>query len=173
MKVLLKIILPVFIFINFPDVSAQVTYYKGEWTTINRQENFSGLLLLDIKDSLVTGEIIWTFVSIDSADVELMKYYKGLKGKMGIENVQGMYLAKTFDIQFQGISKTDPDKIIGMDKYLLKLSRDKLCIYGRTLSNGENNGLVFFYKINTAAAEKEFKNLKAKILLELGDKACR
>jgi len=41
-----------------------------------------------------------------------MKYYKGQKGKMGIEYVKGIYSAKTYDIQFEGISKTDPDLIL-------------------------------------------------------------
>ena len=146
---------------------AQVSYDKGEWTKINGGDNFTGFLRMEIKDSVVTGEIIWTFVSIDSADANLVKYYKGQKGKMGIENVTGIYSAKTHDIQFEGLTKTDPDLVIGMDKYLLKLSIDKMVIYGRSLSNGENNGLVYFYKINNGIAAKEFNALKTKILSKL------
>jgi hypothetical protein len=157
-------------------ISAQVSYYKGEWTKVNSQENFSALVRLDVKDSLVTGEIIWTFIAIDSTNGDLVKYYKGQKGKMGIENVKGMYSAKTHDIQFEGMSKTDPDLIIGMDKYLLKLSADKMVIYGRTLADGENNGLVYFYKTDSSIASKEFKALKTNIqskLSRLGSNAAR
>lgn len=146
---------------------AQVTYYKGEWTKVNSQENFSALVRLDIKDSVVTGEIIWTFVAIDSSDANLVKYYKGQKGKMGIENVKGMYSATTYDLQFEGISKTDPDLIIGMDKYLLKLSLDKQIIYGRSLANGENNGLVYFYRANRGISAKEFNRAKTNVLSKL------
>lgn len=152
---------------------AQVTYYKGEWTKINSEENFSAFLKLDVKDSVVKGEIIWTYKAIDSADDASVKYYKGQKGKMGIEYVKGIYSSKTYDIQFEGISKTDPDLIIGLDKYLLKLSLDKATIYGRTLSQGENNGLVYFYKANNLIAEKEFNTLRSKILLKSGDKVLR
>lgn len=152
---------------------SQVTYYKGEWTKINSEANFSGLLKLEIKDSVVTGEIIWIYKAIDSADDNLVKYYKGQKGKMGIEHVKGIYSVATNDIQVEGFAKTDPDVIIGMDKYLLKYSLDKQSIYGRTLADGENNGLVYFHKVNTLAAEKEFKALKSNILLKLGDKAFR
>ena len=151
----------------------QVNYYKGEWTKINSEANFSGLIKLDIKDSAVTGEIIWTYKAIDSAVDNLVKYYKGQKGKMGIEYVKGIYNFNTNDIYFEGTSKTDPDLVIGMDKYFLKVSMDKTALYGKTLADGENNGLVYFNKINTIAGEKEFKILKAKILLRLGDNAAR
>lgn len=152
---------------------AQVSYYKGEWTQINHETIFSGLLKIDIKDSLVTGEIIWMFAAIDSANNDLVKYYKDQKGKMGVEYVKGKYSPQTRDIQFEGISKTDPDLIIGMDKYLLKLSANSLVIYGRTLSNGDNNGLVYFYKADNMVGEKQFNMLKSKILSNSGNKAFR
>src|SRR5438270_5743142 len=134
-------------FLSVNHVKSQV-YYKGEWTKIGTEANFNGLLKLEIKDSIVKGEIIWIFKAIDSADIELVKYYKGQKGKMGIEFVKGYYTFQTNDIRFEGDSKTDPEEILGLDKYLLKLSADKNVIYGRTFSNGENNGLVYFYRSN-------------------------
>ena len=168
-----KIFLSLAILFYLSNAFAQVSYYKGEWTKINSEENFSAFLKLEIKDSVATGEIIWTFIAIDSADDVAIKYYKGQKEKMGIEYVKGIYSAKTYDIQFEGTSKTDPDLIIGMDKYLLKLSLDKSVIYGRTLANGENNGLVYFYKVNSLSTTKEFNKLRANILLKSGVKASR
>lgn len=168
-----KLFLSIAVLFYLSNAFAQVTYYKGEWTKINSEENFSAFLRLDIKDSVVRGEIIWTYKAIDSADDVAVKYYKGQKGKMGIEYVKGIYSSKTYDIQFEGISKTDPDLIIGLDKYLLKLSLDNSTIYGRTLSQGENTGLVYFYKAPSLIAEKEFNTLKSKILSKSGDKAMR
>lgn len=168
-----KILLSFALIFYLGNAFAQVTYYKGEWTKVNSEANFSAFLKLEIKDSMAKGEIIWTFKAIDSADDVSIKYYKGQKGKMGIEYVKGIFSAKTYDIQFEGISKTDPDLIIGMDKYLLKLSLDRSVIYGRTLANGENNGLVYFYKVNSLTVAKEFNSLRSKILLKSGDKALR
>ena len=107
-----KIFLSLTVLFYLSNAFAQVIYYKGEWTKINSEENFSAFLKLDIKDSVVKGEIIWTFKAIDSADDAAMKYYRGQKGKMGIEYVKGIYSAKTYDIQFEGTSKTDPDLIL-------------------------------------------------------------
>ena len=168
-----KILLSLVVIFYWCNAFAQVTYYKGEWTKVNSEENFSAFLKLEIKDSVAKGEIIWTFKAIDSADDASIKYYKGQKGKMGIEYVKGIFSAKTYDIQFEGTSKTDPDLIIGMDKYLLKLSLDRSVIYGRTLANGENNGLVYFYIADGLTAAKEFNLLKANILLKSGEKALR
>src|SRR5438874_8832956 len=100
-----------FLCVNHVKSQVSQVYYKGEWTKIGTEENFSGLLKLEMKDSIVTGEIIWTFKAIDSADAELVKYYKGQKGKMGVEFVKGYYSSKTSDIRFEGDSKTDPDQI--------------------------------------------------------------
>ena len=168
-----KIFLSLAIIFYLSNAFAQVSYYKGEWTKVNSEENFSAFLKLEIKDSVVKGEIIWTFKAIDSADDAAVKYYHGQKGKMGIEYVKGIFSVKTYDIQFEGTSKTDPDLIIGMDKYLLKLSLDRSVIYGRTLANGENNGLVYFYNINDIAGAIEFNALRAKIISKSGDKALR
>lgn len=157
----------------FVQIFAQVTYYKGEWTKINSEDNFSGILKLDIKDTALTGDIIWTFVAIDSNDDASVKYYKSQKGKTGIEYVKGSFFKKNSDIQFEGIEKKDPHMIIGLDKYLLKLSLNKMVIYGRTLSNGENNGLVYFYKIDKLIGEKEFNLLRTKLFSSSGEKVMR
>ena len=154
----------VFLFFLSLAGNAQVNYFKGEWTKVNTQDNFTGLLKIEIKDTVVTGEILWTFVAIDSSDAAQVKYYRGLKGHTGIEHVKGVYYPLSHDIHFEGIAKTDPDLIIGMDKYLLKLSLEADMIYGRTLSNGENTGLVSFYKTNADAAGKEFALQKKKLV---------
>ena len=168
-----KIFLSLAILFSLFNASAQVSYYKGEWTKVNSEDNFSAFLKLEIKDSVATGEIIWKFKAIDSADDAAIKYYKGKKEKMGIEYVKGIFSQNTNDIHLEGIYKTDPDLIIGMDKYILKLSLDKLVIYGRSLSNGENNGLVYFYSADSLTASKEFDLLKANILSKSADKALR
>ena len=152
---------------------AQTTYYKGEWTKINSTDNFEALIKLQIKDTAITGEIVWKFISVDSTDEQSVNYYKGQKGKTGIEYVKGSFFAKTNDLQFEGIEKTDPFMIIGLDKYLLKLSLDKKIIYGRTLAQGENNGLICFYKVDNTEGAKEFNLLRTKLFATAGEKAMR
>ncbi|HEY8688836.1 MAG TPA: hypothetical protein VIM07_06340 [Chitinophagaceae bacterium] len=47
-----KIFLSLTVLFYLSKAFAQVSYYKGEWTTINSEENFSAFLKLDIKDQL-------------------------------------------------------------------------------------------------------------------------
>ena len=68
-----KIFLSLAILFSLFNASAQVSYYKGEWTKVNTEDNFSAFLKLEIKDSVATGEIIWKFKAIDSADDAAIK----------------------------------------------------------------------------------------------------
>ena len=148
---------------------SQVSYYKGEWTKINNQSNFSGTLKLEIMDTIVTADILWTYIAIDSTDKASMEYYQNKKGRMGIEYIKGKYSPITHDFIFEGISKTDPDLIIGLDKYILKLSLNKQVIYGETYSNGDKDGLAFFIRNNDPNLIKEMEEMKNKLIRRTQD----
>ena len=152
-------------------VHAQVSYYLGEWTKVNTQANFSALLKLEVSDTDVNADIIWTYLSIDSSDLASVQYYQDKKGKMGIEYTRGQYSPTTHDIIFEGIAKSDPDFIIGLDKYILKLSLNRQVIYGETYSNGDKDGLVYFIRNNDPSLVKAFEQVKQSIKERTKDKA--
>jgi hypothetical protein len=131
--------------------SAQVAYYKGEWTKSGKHDLFTGIFRINIiKNSIVKSELLWTYLAIDSTDNILVDLYKRKRGKKGIEYAEGYYDPITRDIYFEGKSKDDPFSVIGLDKYTLKLSADKKALYGKTDSNGSKAGM--FYGIKTDAA---------------------
>ena len=135
---------------------AQTSYYKGEWTTLNSTDLFTGIFKIDIgKDNTVSGTLVWTYISVDSSKSEMVDLYKGKKGKKGIEYVSGTYNPLTRDMSFEGNKKDDPDNVIGVDKYSLKLSTDRSTLYGTTNHGGTNDGFFLARKIDRAIAEKQ------------------
>ena len=143
-------------------LQAQVLYYKGEWTEVNSGVLFAGIFKLDIVNKVeVKGELLWTYLAADSADGTMIDQYKDKKGSWGIEYVSGAFNPVTNDLYVEGKEKKDPFAVIGLDKYTLKLSSDKRVIYGKTDSNGKNNGLFYSYKISTAQGIKLFNTAKA------------
>jgi len=146
-------------------VNAQkIMYFKGEWTKANKSELFSGIFKITLDaDNMVKGELLWTFLAADNTDNSMMEYYKGKKGKQGIEFVEGSFTSSTNDMYFEGKSKTDPNEIIGTDKYTLKLSADKKVLYGRTDSNGTNDGMFYAVQVDGRSVSQLLAAAKAKL----------
>lgn len=143
---------------------AQVSYFKGEWTRVNKQELFTGIFKINQnKSGNVKVEIVWTYWAIDSSNSELMEMYKGKKGRSGIEYAEGNFSASTNDFTFEGQKTDDPYVILGLDKYHIKLSADNKVIYGTTETQGSNEGLLYATKLPDAAGEKEFIAAKARV----------
>lgn len=145
-------------------VGAQVTYYKAEWSMKNKHDLFTGICKIELKDNTdIKGEIAWVFLAVDSTDKSMMDMYEGKKGKSGIEKVEGSYTTETHDVYFEGIDKDDPNLILGLDKYSLKLSADKQVLYGTTATGGTNSGIFYAIKINNAEGVKKFTLIKARL----------
>ena len=143
---------------------AQVSYYKGEWTRVNKQELFTGILKVTTNAAgTVKVEIVWTYLAIDSSNSELMDMYKGKKGRSGIEYAEGSFSTAGNDLSFESIKTDDPFTILGLDKYHLKLSADKKVIYGSTETQGSNEGLMYAIKLPDAAGAKEFMIARARV----------
>jgi hypothetical protein len=159
-----KIILFFFLSMTIHTSFAQVFYYKGEWTMKNKQDLFTGIFKIGIKkDGKATGQFVWTYVAIDSTNSSLLDMYAGKKGMSGIEYAEGNFNAVTNDLFFEGISKDDPNLILGLDKYHLKFSAGKQAIYGITETEGTNEGLLFGLQLTKETGEKEFMAAKEKI----------
>lgn len=159
-----KIISAMALFLVVHSCLAQVTYYKGEWTVKNKSDLFTCVCKVEIqKDGTVKGEFIWTYISIDSSNAELVEMYKGKRNRSGIEYTEGGYKNTGNDLYLETTKLTDPWKILGTTKYLIKLSADKLVLYGITTNlNDEAPGLFYAVKMQSSG-EKEFHSLKTKI----------
>lgn len=142
---------------------AQSKYYKGEWSKSNTTYVFNALIKLDYNGNKVAGEIIWTIVTADSTNEASIKYYKSKLNKYGLEVVSGNYNPSTRDLNFLGLSKIDPDTVMGVDIYSLKLTADKKVLTGKTDAGGTNGGFLYAAEINATAGEKEFNAMKAKL----------
>ncbi len=130
----------------------------------NKQDLFTGIFKIGIKnDGKATGQFVWTYVAIDSTNSSLLDMYAGKKGMSGIEYAEGNLNAVTNDLFFEGISKDDPNLILGLDKYHLKFSAGKQAIYGITETEGTNEGLLFGLQLTKETGEKEFMAAKEKI----------
>ena len=144
-------------------LTAQVYYYKAEWTMKNKHDLFTGICRIEIKDQdIVKGKLVWKFLAVDSTDQSMMDMYKGKKGKTGIEYVEGTYTRSTHDIFFEGKDKDDPYEVLGLDKYSLKISDNKQVLYGTTATGGTNSGLFYALRLNAADGAKKFAAAKAK-----------
>lgn len=152
----------IFLFLSL-QVFSQTTYYKGGWSRGTTSFFYKSLLKLTINGDHAEGEIIWQLVSADSLDKEGFADYKRKTGLKGIEMFRGRFDPKTNDLNIEGIDKMDPDTLIGVDKYTLKLSPDKKIIYGKTNANGHDNGCFYALKVETTAAAKEFEAVKKKL----------
>jgi len=140
---------------------SQTSYYKGEWTTLNSAELFTGVFRIVIgKDNTVNGTLVWTYLAIDSSKSDLVDLYKGKKGKKGIEYVQGTYNPSTREIAFEGYKKDDPYEVIGTDKYTLKLSSDRNVLYGTTYHDGGNDAYFYALKTDRSVAEKQINEAR-------------
>jgi len=145
----------------FATGKAQTSYYKGEWTTLNSPELFTGIFRITIdKNNAVSGILVWTYIAIDSSKSDLVDLYKGKKGKKGIEYVQGTYDPANREILFEGYKKDDPFDVIGTDKYTLKLSSDRNVLYGTTYHNGGNDAYFYAVKTDRSLAEKQINEVR-------------
>ena len=160
-----KLILALGLCISGLLVQAQTTmHFKGEWTRMNKSELFTAVMKISIDaNGMAKGELLWTYVETDITDNALVEHYKGKKGKQAIEFVEGTYTPSTHDLYFEGKNKTDPNDIIGMDKYNLKLSADKKVLYGLTDDNGSNEGMFYAVRVDGRSVSQQLNAAKVKL----------
>ena len=143
---------------------SQVTYYKGEWRVPDKTDLFTCICKIDIqKGAAVEAEFIWIFKAIDSTNEEMMKMYEGKQGKKGIEFTKGTYNPATGDIYLEATQLRDPDVILGMAKYFLKLSANKKTVYGTTKNIVGDEPGVFYAVRMKSSGSKEFEMLKKSV----------
>jgi hypothetical protein len=160
-----KISLAIILTFCLLNVFSQVTYYKGEWTMLNKQDLFTGIFKIGINAAgIVKAEIIWTYQATDSSNRDLLEMYKNKKGRSGIEYAEGSFSASTNDYFLEGKKTEDPFTILGLDKYHIKLAAGKQAIYGTTETQGTNEGMLYAVKLKDVEGEKEFLAAKARVI---------
>lgn len=158
-KIFLTSALLVIYFVGFSQVTT--SYYKGEWTEVKKHTLFTCILKISITSSgEAKAETVWTYLAIDSTNKEMREYYQDKEGKSGIAFAEGIYSETTNDLYLEDKSTDDPAIILGFDKYHLKFTANKNVIYGKTETNGTNEGLMYAIKLNSKKGEKEFITAK-------------
>ena len=164
LKNMKKLFVSVILLFSLQYSFSQVSYYKGEWTAVNKQDRFTGIFKIGMNaGGKVKAQFIWTYLRIDSTNKDLVEMYKGKKDRSGIEYAEGYFSASTNDFNLEGKRKVDPFIILGLDKYHIKLSADKQAIYGTTETQGTNEGMLYAVKMRNTAGKKLFIAVKAKV----------
>ena len=146
-------------------VNAQKTmYFKGDWTRLNKTDLFTGIIKITIgAKNKVKGEILWIYLATDESDNFMVEHYKGKKGMQAIEFVEGTYSSSTHDMYFEGKNKTDPNDIISIDKYSLKLSTDKKVLYGQSSNGVPTEGMLYAVQVDGRSVSQQLAAAKVKL----------
>ena len=126
----------ILLILNTTTLFSQTNHFNGTWTKINTTYEFEFDLILRMKESnRVEGYFIWKLVRYDENNTSSKQYYEKKMGMTGIEYVIGIYNHSKSEYILKGYKKQDPQGIIGMDIYNLKLGENG-DIGGITNANG-------------------------------------
>jgi hypothetical protein len=109
--------------------------WQGEWSNPDGHIYIADMQLTAASDGSVLGKIQWTLKQSPLTEEQ------SKLGKTGVEFVSGSYDPGSRVLTFEGISKTDPDNILGLDKYKLLLADNSNVIGGITWNNGNWRGV--------------------------------
>ena len=114
----------------------QTKQFNGTWTKITTTYEFDFDLILKVKESnQVEGYFIWKVVHYDEYNISSKQYYENKIGMTAKEYVIGTYNHSEAEYILKGYKKEDPNAIIGMDTYKLKIGENGN-IGGTTNANG-------------------------------------
>lgn len=117
--------------------------WQGEWSNPNGYIYIADMQLTAASDGSILGRIHWILKQSPRADEQAKL------GMSGIEFVSGTYDTDSRLLSFDGISKTDPNNILGLDKYRLLLAENSNVIGGITLNNGSWRGVFLLTRNNS------------------------
>ena len=103
----------------------QVKQFNGTWTKINTTYEFDFILTLRIdKANQVEGHFDWKVVKYDEHNNSSKQYYENKIGMTAKEFVRGRYDTTNNELNLKGYKKEDPNNIIGLDIYTLKIDEN-------------------------------------------------
>jgi hypothetical protein len=101
------------------------TKWIGHWTDKTYSSEYEAEMNLSVGNrGEIDGTIIWTLSKTNIASLE------GQIGMQAIETITGDFVFLNSKLSITGISKIDPDSIIELSKYNLKLSENKKTLTG-------------------------------------------
>ena len=135
-----------FIFLIFLFTSnilcSQSTQFNGFWTKVNTTYIFEfELILNDAGPTQVEGYFNWRLVKYDEKDRSSQEYYGKKIGLRAREYVKGTFDAKSNVYKLKGYKKDDPDNIIGIDTYNIRIVENGQ-LKGTTNANGSWLGRI-------------------------------
>lgn len=136
--------------VSSPLLSQTQTYY-GTWTKVNTTYIFDFELTLRTGNSeSVSGSFLWTVVMYDEENFMSKVNYQNKINFKAIEYVKGVYNSDTGVCHLKGYKKDDPDNIIALDTYQLKINQNGE-LGGTTNSNGSWLGRIQGKEIESVA----------------------
>lgn len=109
--------------------------WQGEWSNPTGYVYIADMQLTAASDGSILGKIHWILKQSPNAEEQAKL------GMSGTEFVSGTYDANSRVLTFEGISKSDPNNILGLDKYKLLLADNSNVMGGITLNNGNWRGV--------------------------------
>lgn len=121
---------------------SQTQQFDGTWTKVYTTYMFDFELTLKSGDSdSVSGFFIWKVVMYDEQNFMSKVHYQNKIDFTAIEYVKGIYNSTSGECHLKGYKKDDPDNIIALDTYKLKIDQNGE-IGGTTNSNGSWLGRI-------------------------------
>lgn len=102
--------------------NCQTQLFQGTWTRLGTGYLFEFDLHLEHgAGNTVQGYFNWKFLKCDENDVFAVSYYQDKVGMTAKEYVHGTWNASTRTYYLKGYDKDDPNAIIALDEYQLKV----------------------------------------------------
>ncbi|MFT5383429.1 MAG: hypothetical protein ACI81W_000827 [Saprospiraceae bacterium] len=121
---------------------SQLKKFEGTWIKLNTTYVFDfDLVLNHAENNTVQGYFIWKVIKYDEGNFRSINHYKDKLGATGKEFVKGSYNPYIREYLIKGYKKEDPNNIIGLDTYHIKVDQNN-DIGGTTNANGSHLGRI-------------------------------
>ncbi len=120
---------------------AFVGNWQGEWSNPSGYIYMANMQLTAASDGSILGKIHWILKQSPQADEQ------SKLDTSGTEFLRVTYDANSRVLIFEGVSKTDPNNILGLDKYRLLLAENDNVLGGITWNNGTWRGVFSLTRV--------------------------
>jgi len=110
--------------------------WSGQWSSPEGFTYLAEMHLEAASNGTIEGQINWTLVKSARAEEQ------SKLGLTGVEFVKGKYDPVSRVLAVDGYTKTDPNTILGLDKYRLILAENGAALGGITRNHGSWGGLL-------------------------------
>ena len=126
-----------------PTTAEVVGNWQGQWINPSGHVYHAKMQLSSTSDGSILGKIQWTLKQSPRAEEQA-------KLEMtGTEFISGTYDPANKVLIFEGISKTDPNNILGLDKYKLLLADNGNVMGGITWNHGSWLGVFSLTRVQS------------------------